>query len=215
MVDRGKRVARRQRDDLFAPAVEERIGATKGALGPRCTRAAKAASISLSLLAFSDMQFSPKRIRRCLHVPADGVGIGIGRIHKQADDRGLRHRLVQQLQPLRRQLAVKGHAGDVAARPVEAGDQAMLDRVVADVRTRSESSRSPPSPPVPQRCRPRRSPPPGGATRSAASAGSRSYCLPPSGIRSRRCGLRRSRFRSGPGGSRVRHGMRRAPASRR
>ena len=42
-----------------------------------------------------------------------------------------RDQLVQQLQPLRPQLQVQiAHARDVAARPVQAGDKAELDRIV-------------------------------------------------------------------------------------
>ena len=57
---------------------------------------------------------------------------GIGRVDEQRHDARRGNQLVQQFQPLRRYLHVQlGHARDVAARPVKAGDEAELDRVAA------------------------------------------------------------------------------------
>ena len=57
---------------------------------------------------------------------------GIGRVDEQRHDARRGKQLVQQFQPLRRYLHVQlGHARDVAARPVKAGDEAELDRVAA------------------------------------------------------------------------------------
>ena len=55
---------------------------------------------------------------------------GLVGIDEQAIDGRRRHQFTQQLHPLRPELSVKGHAGDVAARPVEAGDESRLDRVI-------------------------------------------------------------------------------------
>ena len=56
--------------------------------------------------------------------------VGSVRVHEHGNCCRLGHELAQQLQPLRAQHAgEKAHARDVAARPVEAGDQALLDRV--------------------------------------------------------------------------------------
>jgi hypothetical protein len=82
---------------------------------------------------FDDNQFTPNRIRRRLHICADGVRIGIGRILKHADDRRLGHRFVQHLKLLCWEFTPEeGHARDVAARPRETGDKPILHRIGAD-----------------------------------------------------------------------------------
>jgi hypothetical protein len=59
-----------------------------------------------------------ERAGRRLRVLRQGLGIGIGRVDEQRNDGGRRDQLVQQRQPLRRQLRVQqAHAGEVAARP--------------------------------------------------------------------------------------------------
>ena len=58
--------------------------------------------------------------------------VGSVRVHEHGDRGRLGHELAQQLQPLRPQHAAeKADARDVAARPVEAGDEAVPDRVAA------------------------------------------------------------------------------------
>jgi hypothetical protein len=53
-------------------------------------------------------------------------------ICEQPDQLGFGHQLAQQLQPLRPDFNVEQcNAGDIAARPVEAGNEAGLDRVLA------------------------------------------------------------------------------------
>src|SRR6516165_5968756 len=57
----------------------------------------------------------------------------IGRIDQHGNPNGLRHQLVQKCQPLRTQLSCeKIDAGQVSARPGEAGDETELDGVFAD-----------------------------------------------------------------------------------
>ena len=100
---------------------------------------------------------------------------------------------MQQLQPLRRYLAVqRGYAGDVSARSVHAGDKSGCDRIGAD----SKQSGWSVSPPWPQALTPRFPAPPirlrdDGPIPLRAPAGVR-YCLPPTCIRSPRCGPRQS-----------------------
>ena len=96
------------------------------------------------------------------------------------------------------ELRVHGNdAGDVAARPVEAGDETQPDRVAAELRRRSEWSWSRPWPRVPQGCCPvRRSRPPGGAPDRPPAPAADRIGLPPSDIRSPRSGPRHSRLRS-------------------
>ena len=77
----------------------------------------------------------------CAELAGPGGMVGI------TDDGGPRHArrdLLEQLQPFAAKLVLeRGEAGDVAARPRQAGDEAGADRVGADARTRSASSRSP------------------------------------------------------------------------
>ena len=95
-----------------------------------------------------------------------------------------------------------GYAGDVAARPVEAGDEAEPGPDRRRLRRRSEWSWSPPWPQVPQGCRSRRSRPPDGEPDRPPAPAVDRIDPPPSDIRSPRSGPRHSRFRSGPGGMR-------------
>ena len=78
-----------------------------------------------------DMELQPEGTSRCLHLLRVGLGnSGIGWIDEQGYDARRGDQLVQQLQPLRRYLHVRiGHARDIAARPVKAGDEAEPDRV--------------------------------------------------------------------------------------
>ena len=58
--------------------------------------------------------------------------LGLVGLTKQRHARGRRNQLVQQLQPLWRELRrQEADAGDIAARPVEAGDEPELDRIAA------------------------------------------------------------------------------------
>ena len=83
----------------------------------------------------------------------------------------------------RRNGAEEAHARDVAARPVETGDKADSDRIAASRKTIgivvvAALARAPHGPPIATITATWL------RTRSAASAGSRSYCPLPSGIRS-------------------------------
>ena len=59
LVDGGYRMARCQHDELFHPALEERITSMRSAAARRSTRSAKASSISRALLAFKTWSSSP------------------------------------------------------------------------------------------------------------------------------------------------------------
>jgi hypothetical protein len=79
-----------------------------------------------------DDQFSSERSGCRLRVFRVGLGIGIVRVDQHAEGSAPGRPLAQQLQPLRHQLVdQEAHAGEVAAGPVEAGDEAQLDRVAA------------------------------------------------------------------------------------
>ena len=77
------------------------------------------------------MELQSNARSRCLHLLRGCLGnSGIGWIDEDGDDARGGDQLVQQLQPFRRYLPVRlGHACDVAARTVKAGDEAELHRV--------------------------------------------------------------------------------------
>ncbi len=67
---------------------------------------------------------------RCLQASRLGIGIGISRVDEDSHDGRRGDQLVQQLQPLGPQLHVqRGHAGEVAAGSVQAGDKSSRDRI--------------------------------------------------------------------------------------
>ena len=72
------------------------------------------------------MELQPEGTSRCLHLLRGGLGkSGFGWVDKQGYDARRGEKLMQQLQPLRRYLHVRiGHARNIAARPVKAGDEA-------------------------------------------------------------------------------------------
>jgi hypothetical protein len=80
-----QRVARRKFDELMWPGDEERIDVNAeradsllNERGEGCLKVAIGAGLN-------DRQFSPKRIRCCLHVSRVGLGIRIDRIYEEAD----------------------------------------------------------------------------------------------------------------------------------
>src|SRR6516225_12354957 len=79
-----------------------------------------------------DDELLPDRLRRALHLSALRLGVGGVRIDKHRNRSRGGHDLAQQLKSFRSQYAgEKDYAGDVAARPAEAGDEAVPDRVAA------------------------------------------------------------------------------------
>ncbi len=96
----------------------------------------------------------------------------------------------------------RGHAREVAARPVRGWRQAQPRPGRPRSRRRSESSWSPPLPPVPPATRARQSRSPDGEPDRPPMPAIDRIDPPPSGIRSLRSGPRHSRFRSGLGGTR-------------
>src|SRR5207237_9766621 len=79
-----------------------------------------------------DVETQPKNTCRRLHVARFGLRIRIGLVDEVTDRSGGRDQLVQQLQPFRPECVDhKTHTGDVATRPVEAGNETKLDRVGA------------------------------------------------------------------------------------
>ena len=132
-VNRRQRVARRQRDELTWPGDEERIDVNAeradsilNERGEGCLKIAVGAGLNYK-------QFSPKRIRCCLHVSRVGRRIGIDRMDEEADRSCLGNRLVQYLELFGQQtVGQKTHTGNVPARSIEAGNKCNLDGIGAN-----------------------------------------------------------------------------------
>jgi hypothetical protein len=122
----------RQRDNPLPTGVEERADTdeqrTSSALDERwksCLDVAVAAHID-------NGEFLSDSLSRSLHVPSFSLGVSGVRVHEHRKCGRLGHELAQQLKPLRSYRArEKAHACRVAARSVEAGDEAGDDRVIA------------------------------------------------------------------------------------
>ena len=102
---------------------------TRSAPAPVRASVAKAASISRSLLAFERHECAARlRAGRCLKSRLIAVSaVGLVGLTSSADHGGRGDKLAQQLQPLCGQARPrKLTPGDVAARPIEAGDKAVL-----------------------------------------------------------------------------------------
>jgi hypothetical protein len=71
-------------------------------------------------------------MRRGLHSSPFSLGLREVQVHENSNRDRLRHKLAQQLKPLRYYRGrKKAHAGYVATRSTEAGDEAIDDRVAA------------------------------------------------------------------------------------
>jgi hypothetical protein len=74
----------------------------------------------------------PKRLRRFLYIGSLGDGLRHVRADKHSHRRRPGDELAQQFQPLGPEVTGdESHAGEVSARPVEAGDEAVADRIAA------------------------------------------------------------------------------------
>ena len=81
----------------------------------------------------NDSQFLANRLSRCQYIFCLSLSIRVGGVHKEANQRCLRNRLLHDLKPFCGQCTdQKAHAGDIAAGPVEAGNETQPDRISAD-----------------------------------------------------------------------------------
>ena len=123
--DRRYRVARRQCDQLIAPAVEERIGGDKERASALLRKDREGRVDATFAAGLHDMNFFPDGARRCLQVFQLDLSIRIIWVHKHSDHRDIGNRLAQHLQALGLQRDRKlGEASNVAAWPAETGDNA-------------------------------------------------------------------------------------------
>ena len=80
------------------------------------------------------MQLKPEAARRLEQIAGFDLRKRTGRIDDQGEDGCGRHQLVEEFEPLRSDLSRQvGDPRDIAAGPVEAGDQPKLHRVGADL----------------------------------------------------------------------------------
>ena len=107
LIDRRNGMACRQRHELLAPAVEERIGADDERAGMQLDEG-REGGVDLAFGAgLQDMELQPLRARRLLHVSHRCARHRIVRVHEQGDHLGLGNQLGQQLEPLGHQLDVE------------------------------------------------------------------------------------------------------------
>src|SRR5881394_2455179 len=123
-------MARRQSHDVIAPILEEGVGGvekcTRLSLYKRCEGRIKVGFGT----DVDNMQKPPASARQHLQLSHAGLSVRIVRICQQANYRDIGNDLTQRLQTLRQQLSAdRGHARNVAAGAVEAGDKTNLDRI--------------------------------------------------------------------------------------
>src|SRR5262249_53161410 len=130
LIDCGNPMSGCERDDLFPMGererphtCEERASAALDERREGCLDVALALNIESN-------ELLPDRLRRRLHVSSLHLGIWSVRTYQNGNRGRSRHELAKQLQSLRSQHgAEKAHPGDVAARPVEARDEAVPHRI--------------------------------------------------------------------------------------
>ena len=123
---------RRQCHQFFAPAEIERITCDQKRAGPRLGNGCKGGVKFVLAAGVHDVKLQPERTSGLLHFGRLALGIGIGVIQEYGNPTsGLRNDFAQQSETLRVKLACeKGYSRDVAGRPVEAFNQAVLHRIV-------------------------------------------------------------------------------------
>ena len=168
-------VARRQGGELHAAVSEECVASHEQGIGALARKGGKG-RIDLADRAGVDLDLQSEGGSGFLHVPQRGFGArGIGRIDEYGNDERPSVLVMQELQPLGNLPLEKIDARHIAAGPGEAGDKTKADRVGGDAEDdrdgrgrRLGRERAGTLPGVTITATRRR-------TRSAASAGSRSY----------------------------------------
>ena len=129
-IDRGDPISGRQRDNPFPMGVHERAGADVQRASPELDERCKGGLNFAVAANFENDELLPDRLRGGLHVSSLRLGIRTVRVHEHRQLSSLWARAGAAapvaLPPTR---VEKAHARDIAARPVEAGDEAVPDRV--------------------------------------------------------------------------------------
>src|SRR5262245_51015421 len=96
-VDGRQRVARRERDNLFAPADEESVGADQKRASSNLRESRKRGVNFFSGTGIQNIELQPERPCRIPHLSRFVLGKGsIGRVREERDDRDVWHQFVQQ-----------------------------------------------------------------------------------------------------------------------
>jgi hypothetical protein len=125
-------VSQCQRGKLFLPGGEKRIGGDDEPARSQLDQVCKH-SIEVTFGAgVQDVELQPKSTSRPLQAAQTELGSnGINRVKEESHDARCGYQFAQQLQCLRPYLYAQiGHARDVAARAVKAGNETEPDRVV-------------------------------------------------------------------------------------
>jgi len=118
-------MARCQRNDLIALAAEERVGANQQCSGAGLSHGCEChVDLAFSIRA-QDAHLLPEVASGILNTPQLSLKIRIGWVEQHRDRRGRGNQLAKESQSLSLQHLLKDvHAGCIAARPIEAHDQA-------------------------------------------------------------------------------------------
>src|SRR5215475_2790761 len=122
----------RQRSDMYATVVEQRAGTYQQRINRLLGKPRKGRINVTAGGGLDDFDLLPDGQRRSLNVRDKGLGGGEVGIDQHANAHGSRLQLMQQSKLLCPKLnSGKRDTGDIAARPVETGDQAEPNRVAA------------------------------------------------------------------------------------
>src|SRR5262249_43381829 len=131
-IDRKHPMVGRQCNELYATVVEERAGTYQQRINRLLGKSHKGHTNVTAGAGLKDFDLLPDRQGRSLHVRDKGLCDGKVGIDQQANAHGCRLQLMQQPKLLCPKLSKnKRDTGDIAARPVETGDEAELNRVAA------------------------------------------------------------------------------------
>src|SRR5262245_13454647 len=132
MIDRRHPMVGRQCNELYATIVEQRAGTYQQRINRLLGKPRKGRINVTTGGGFEDFDLLPNGRGSSLYVRDKGRGAGIVGIDQHANAHGSRLQLMQQSKLLCGELSNdKRDTGDIAARSVEAGDEAELNRVAA------------------------------------------------------------------------------------
>src|SRR5262249_53961205 len=125
VIDRRQAVMRRQRGKLDAAVGKERTGADNERIGPFSRKFTKCA-VDLAIVArCEDLDLLPNRGSRRPQFQCDALSCWIGGIYERGITDRSPNQLLEKAEPLRSELSgQERNTGDIAARPVEACDEA-------------------------------------------------------------------------------------------
>ena len=138
-------MARRQVDQLDAPAAEKRVGADEQRVGTLTHKRCEGRIDLLAGAGAEDLDLQPHGASSRRGVFQRGLrSRSIGGIDEHANASCSGHQLAQDFQPLRHQLTrEKIDPGRIAARPGEAGDKTKPDRILAGDENNRDRRRCP------------------------------------------------------------------------